>query len=36
MEKPGMHDRMKGYTELYQSGSREIYQVVSAGGGKAK
>jgi hypothetical protein len=36
MEKPGMHDRMKGYTELYQSGSREIYQVVSAAGGKAK
>jgi hypothetical protein len=28
MEKPGMRERMNGYTDLYQSGSREIYQVV--------
>ncbi len=28
MEKPGIRDRMKGYTEMYVSGSREIYQVV--------
>jgi hypothetical protein len=29
MEKPGLRDRMKGYTEMYVGGSREIYQVVS-------
>jgi hypothetical protein len=29
MEKPNFKDRMKGYTDLYQSGSREIYQVVN-------
>jgi hypothetical protein len=29
MEKPIFRDRMKGYTEMYQSGSREIYQVVN-------
>ena len=28
MEKSNFRDRMKGYTELYVSGSREIYQVV--------
>ena len=28
MEKSNVRDRMKGYTDLYQSGSREIYQVV--------
>jgi len=29
MEKSNISARMKGYTDLYQSGSREIYQVVS-------
>jgi hypothetical protein len=28
MEKSNVRERMKGYTDLYQSGSREIYQVV--------
>jgi hypothetical protein len=28
MEKSDIRDRMKGYTDLYVSGSREIYQVV--------
>jgi hypothetical protein len=28
MEKPSINERMKGYTDLYVSGSREIYQVV--------
>jgi hypothetical protein len=28
MEKSNIKDRMKGYTDLYVSGSREIYQVV--------
>lgn len=26
--KPDIRERMKGYTDLYVSGSREIYQVV--------
>ena len=30
MEKPGMRDRMNGYTDMYVAGSREIYQVVGA------
>ena len=29
MEKSNIRDRMNGYTDLYVSGSREIYQVVS-------
>jgi hypothetical protein len=28
MERNDIRDRMKGYTDMYQSGSREIYQVV--------
>ena len=28
MEDPGIRSRMNGYTDLYVSGSREIYQVV--------
>jgi len=28
MENSNIRDRMKGYTDLYVSGSREIYQVV--------
>ena len=28
MERTNIGERMKGYTELYVSGSREIYQVV--------
>ena len=28
MEKSNIKERMKGYTDLYVSGSREIYQVV--------
>jgi hypothetical protein len=28
MENSNIGDRMKGYTDLYVSGSREIYQVV--------
>ena len=28
MEKTNIGERMKGYTDLYVSGSREIYQVV--------
>jgi len=27
-DKPGFRDRMNGYTDMYISGSREIYQVV--------
>jgi hypothetical protein len=29
MEKPGIRERMNGYTDMYVSGKREIYQVVS-------
>ncbi len=29
MEKSNIGDRMKGYTDMYQSGSREIWQVVN-------
>ena len=28
VSRPDIQDRMKGYTDLYVSGSREIYQVV--------
>ena len=30
MENPGIRARMNGYTDLYVSGSREVYQVVGA------
>ena len=33
MEKPNTHDHMKGYTDMYQSGKREIYQVVGVPAG---
>lgn len=28
-EKPGIRERMNGYTDMYVSGGREIYEVVS-------
>ena len=28
MERPEIRDRMKGYTDMYVSGGREIYRVV--------